>query len=580
MIATNLSIILICIMDKVSSKNTDHETYNPGFLDPIRFFVLIAGLFIGPLGLLVAFLGNVEKPALLIFIGSCITLLSLCALGIPAYRRNFLVGLGYLLAVIAIPVTYLYGQQFFEVVPVVIIFVAILIPRKGMIVSLSTMVLGVIVASLMHAELDLALYYKQVFEIVAVFLMMTVFSHHGQKIFHRNEEAIQQLKDTDQLIERQNRQLQKSQEIAKIGFWEYDVRNDRLTWSGEIQKLFGVELQGFQSTFRSFLRYVHPDDREMVYKAYVDAVARKTGYQLKHRVRRKNGSILYVNEIADHEYDENGEIIRSMGTVQDISEQAAKENQLITITDTSPDAIVMMDHEGNISFWNPAARLIFGYEREEVMGRNLHELLSPKRYHAAHKAAYPKFLETGKGGAIDKTVELHALHKDGHEIDIALSLGAVKKDNRWQAAAVVRDITTQKKVEETIQSQKDELETIFQTSLEGISLLDMNKTFTFINRRFAQMFGYSEEEMRTKNCRDLTDPEAYDELDRVLAEVMEKGFYEGFERYCITKGGKRKRVKSSIALMPNRKSLLMTSEDVTERMMQLSLSKSRRSPIH
>ena len=62
---------------------------------------------------------------------------------------------------------------------------------------------------------------------------------------------------------------------------------------------------------------------------------------------------------------------------------------------------------------NYAAEKILGYRAEEALGKNLHTLLAPSRYYAAHHAAFPEFFRTGQGKAVGKTVELSALHKDG-----------------------------------------------------------------------------------------------------------------------------------------------------------------------
>ncbi len=515
---------------------------------------------------------------------------------------------------------------------------------------------------------------------------------HGLQYIYSSARDITEQRENERTIRHQNEVLESAQKAAKLGFWEYDVKQDHLTWSDEVYLIFGVQPQSFEATYEWFLRYVHPDDREMLNKAYADSMEQKTGYKLRHRVLRDDGTIVYVNEVAYHELDEQGEVIRSVGTVQDISDMAAyeqeisaknrileraqhtanigywnadilnsvvacsdeiyrlldtdedhfdgsleafysyvhpedlpriqelheiameqksgyhcrhrllrrdgttipvnvsidlefdergnlikalgimqdiseivgQEEKLRSITDTSPDPIIMMDTDGTIIFWNPAAAHVLGYSAEEALGKHLHSLLAPVRYHQAHQAAFPHFLKTGEGGAVGKTVNLQAIHKDGHEVEVALSIGALRKDQQWQAVAVLRDITEQKINENLITKQKDELETIFQTSLEGISLLNKNREFIFVNERFAQMFGYSETEILTKNCHDFTDPRYHEELDSVLNQVLETGSYEGFERECFTKDGSRRRIKSSIALMPDQERILMTSEDVTE----------------
>ncbi|MGB5064906.1 MAG: diguanylate cyclase, partial [Candidatus Competibacter sp.] len=123
------------------------------------------------------------------------------------------------------------------------------------------------------------------------------------------------------------------------------------------------------------------------------------------------------------------------------AELHAREATLHSITDSARDAILMMDPQGRISFWNPAAEQIFGYTGDEAIGRELHLLLAPERYYDAHLKAFPEFRRSGHGNAVGKTVGLHALRKDGTEIAVALSLSAVSIRGKWYAVGVVRDET-------------------------------------------------------------------------------------------------------------------------------------------
>jgi PAS domain S-box-containing protein len=131
------------------------------------------------------------------------------------------------------------------------------------------------------------------------------------------------------------------------------------------------------------------------------------------------------------------------------------EERLRSLTENAQDAILMMDPQGAISFWNPASEKIFGYSAAEALGKNLHSLLAPSRYHAAHQAAFPEFVHTGQGKAIGKTVELIARRQDAREIPITLSLSAFFQDGGWNAIGILRDMTDHKLMEERVlQSQK------------------------------------------------------------------------------------------------------------------------------
>jgi PAS domain S-box-containing protein len=124
------------------------------------------------------------------------------------------------------------------------------------------------------------------------------------------------------------------------------------------------------------------------------------------------------------------------------------EERFRAIATTARDAIVMMDAEGRVSFWNRAAEAMFGYTPDEVMGVEVHGLLAPKQYHALFEAAFGTFKETGKGDAVGTTLEVTGLRKDGTEFPIELSLSSVYFQKRWHAIGIIRDISGRKTAEE------------------------------------------------------------------------------------------------------------------------------------
>ena len=171
------------------------------------------------------------------------------------------------------------------------------------------------------------------------------------------------------------------------------------------------------------------------------------------------------------------------------------EERTRTITDSAHDAITMMDNDGNISYWNPAAKQILGYTSAEAIGRNLHKLIAPERFLPAHLAAFPEFQQTGQGNAIGKTLELSARRKDGREIDIALSLSAVKIKSAWHAVGIIQDITERKNAEKKLARVSLQNELILKSAAEGILGLDLQGNHTFVNSAAARMLGYEAEEL-------------------------------------------------------------------------------------
>lgn len=127
-----------------------------------------------------------------------------------------------------------------------------------------------------------------------------------------------------------------------------------------------------------------------------------------------------------------------------------REEVLQSISMAAQDAVIMIDSEGNVTHWNPAAEKMFGYSADETRGKNLHSLIAPSRYLDAHHAAFPAFIDSGKGSLIGKVTELDARRRNGAEFPIEISLSSVKLRGKWHAVAIARDITVRRMADEQL----------------------------------------------------------------------------------------------------------------------------------
>ena len=221
----------------------------------------------------------------------------------------------------------------------------------------------------------------------------------------------------------------------------------------------------------------------------------RRGQLLERQHRLANGSMRDV-EVSLSQI-QLGERIIVHSIVIDITDRKRAEKEarwsgarLRGITNSAQDAIIMMDPEGTISFWNPAAESILGYGAEEAIGKHLHTLLTPERYLEAHRAAFPEFLRTGRGNAIGKTVELAARRKDGREITIDLSLSAVSLNGGWHAVGVLRDITERKQAEQALRDSEEKFRQLADNVREVffVSTPAGDKTI-YVNPAYEQIWG-------------------------------------------------------------------------------------------
>jgi PAS domain S-box-containing protein len=251
-----------------------------------------------------------------------------------------------------------------------------------------------------------------------------------------------------------------------------------------------------------FLEFVHPDDREETLEEFSKDLQEHETRSFINRYRCSKGDYKWLEWRARISNDKQ----TVTAIARDISEGKLtrellweRENILKAITTSAGDAIIMIDSQGSITFWNDAGTRIFGYSPGEVMNRNLHDLLAPKRFHEDHQKAFPRFVQTGDGAAIGKTLELSALRKDGTEFQIELTLSSVQIRNEWSAIGIIREITERLKANEELRK----LSRAVDQSPVSIVITNQKGEIEFANPKACQLTGYTMEELLHQNPRVL-----------------------------------------------------------------------------
>jgi PAS domain S-box-containing protein len=165
-------------------------------------------------------------------------------------------------------------------------------------------------------------------------------------------------------------------------------------------------------------------------------------------------------------FDRKGNVEKLAIYSRDITDQRRTEEALReseekfrSLASTAHDAMIMMDSQGNISYWNEAAGRILGYTKKEIIGKDLHRLLAPKKYLEAFDERFSHFKKTGQGDGIGKKLELSAIRKDGTEFPMELSLSSFQLRDKWHALGIIRDISDRKLAEQE-RLQKEKLQSI------------------------------------------------------------------------------------------------------------------------
>jgi diguanylate cyclase (GGDEF)-like protein/PAS domain S-box-containing protein len=245
--------------------------------------------------------------------------------------------------------------------------------------------------------------------------------------------------------------LEKAQRQAKVGSWEqaYGKDNSELLWSNEVYNIFEYDLKE-AVTYDHYFTRVHPDDRTNMLSSFESSVKEQTPSSIEYRLLFPDGRIKYLIEHAEHYYGNENQHIRTIGTVQDITERKSAEEKLqlsARVFSDTHEGITITDSNKLIVDVNPAFCEITGYSREEVIGQN------------------PKILSSGKQGPefyedMWQNVNQHDhwqgevwnRKKSGEIYAELLTISVIKdnKNNTINYVGVFTDITSSKKQQEQL----------------------------------------------------------------------------------------------------------------------------------
>ncbi len=273
---------------------------------------------------------------------------------------------------------------------------------------------------------------------------------------------------------------------------------------------------------RNFVEFIHPDDAASAIKQVALQMNGGETLNFLNRFRSKDGSWKWLEWRA--KTAENRKFLYAVA--RDISESMhmkelldEKEGLLNAITNSVRDPVIMLDGKGNITFWNAAAAATLSYSRDEIMGRNLHQIMVPQRYLPAHHKGFPIFQKTGRGNIIDKTQETFAIHKSGLEFPIELSLSAFHYKGEWCSIGIAHDISERR----TAEAELRKLSQAVEQSPVSIIVTDQKGYIEFVNPKAVESTGYSAEELMGKNPSVLKSGETPDSEYKGLWATISSG---------------------------------------------------------
>jgi len=243
-------------------------------------------------------------------------------------------------------------------------------------------------------------------------------------------------------------------ELGPSGRWLYV--------SPQIERMLGYPAEQWIDDPTLWAARLHPDDRARVLEGerapdYGADGVRTSEYRL---IAADGREVWVLEDEAITQLGVDGAPATVQGVLLDITARKgvedalrASEDQTRLIIETASYAFIGMDPEGLVIDWNQRAVETFGWERSEVIGKLLADLIIPTAQREHHAAGLRHYLRTGEGPLLSKRVEVAALHRDGREFPVMLTIWPVTSGGSVRFNALVDDITGRKQLEDQLRHQ-------------------------------------------------------------------------------------------------------------------------------
>ncbi|MCY7291665.1 MAG: PAS domain S-box protein, partial [Ferruginibacter sp.] len=244
--------------------------------------------------------------------------------------------------------------------------------------------------------------------------------------------------------------LNKANHLARIGSWELDVEQKSLYWSDIIKEIHETPLDFVPTLEKAIIAYKDGGSRDNMTRILKKAIETGTAWDVEVEIVTQKGNERWIRSIGEAEFI-NGKCVKVYGSTQDINQRKRAEESIRSseerrelIMNAALDAIICIDKNGIVTFWNPQAAFIFGWTEKEVMGKLLADLIIPVQYKIRHQNGMENYLKTTTRKALNALVQFSAVRKNGEEFPIELTILPIEQDGEEFFCAFVRDITARK----------------------------------------------------------------------------------------------------------------------------------------
>ena len=268
-----------------------------------------------------------------------------------------------------------------------------------------------------------------------------------------------QCQEIESALKESEERFRQMAEMTGEWLWEQDPRGYYIYSSNAVNRILGYSREDVIG--KHYTEFLTSQDKA---KQQRYAISHRPFYGLTNHYRHKDGHLVFTESTGLPIIDADGQLLKWRGVDRDITARKHFQDALIEsekrtrlIIESSLSAIVIMDAYDIITDWNHQAEKMFGWLRDEAIGRRLDDLIIPARLRNAHRQGLQHFLRTGTGPLLNQLIEQVAVRRDGAEFPVELSISPLKLGNTYIFSGFIHNITARKAAEQKIRQAEVDL---------------------------------------------------------------------------------------------------------------------------
>jgi PAS domain S-box-containing protein len=306
--------------------------------------------------------------------------------------------------------------------------------------------------------------------------------------------------DAEEVLRKSEANLAESQRIAQVGGWEWDLSTDRVSWSDELFRIYGLDPRCTRPTFELFQSQLHPDDRAVLTTAGDQASTDGRPFECELRMTRPDGEMRILWTTCRTDLDPSGRPVRMYGAVQDITDRRSAQEALkqseaqfrLTFMNAAI-AKAIISPERRLLQVNPALCRLLGYTESELLGISTLDVTHPEDVEKT-ESLVSRVLD---GSEVSFAIEKRLRHKEGRIVWSRLSLTLVRDAvrNPLYFLAEIEDITERRKALEALRESEERFRNLCTLAPVMLMAFSPEGKVRDVSNYWLQTMGYEREEV-------------------------------------------------------------------------------------